>query len=62
MTATDGEFWFCVKHHAVETRDNMCPAQDRLGPYPSAEMAARALEIVQERNDEWDNDPEWNDD
>ena len=35
---------------------------DRLGPYSSPEEAARALEKVQERNEAWDNDPNWNDD
>jgi hypothetical protein len=33
-----------------------------LGPYPSAAEAERALEKVQERNDAWDDDPNWNDD
>jgi hypothetical protein len=55
------EFWFCLTHHQVEGRDG-CRNQDRLGPYPSAEAASQALERVQERNEEWDNDPAWNDD
>ena len=38
-----------------------CRNADRLGPYPSEAAAARALETVQERNEEWDNDPAWND-
>ncbi len=34
----------------------------RLGPYPSEEEASRALEKVQERNQEWDKDDAWGDD
>ena len=56
------EYWFCVKHHRVETRENLCPSRHRLGPYPSAAEAERALEKTQERNEAWDNDPDWNDD
>jgi hypothetical protein len=55
------EFWFCLKHHEVERPASGCPNKDRLGPYPTAEDAARALEKVQQRNEEWDNDPRWND-
>lgn len=53
-------YWFCLKHHAVEGSVG-CTAADRLGPYPTEEEAARALEKVQERNEAWDNDPNWND-
>ncbi|WP_121258493.1 hypothetical protein [Nocardioides ferulae] len=58
----EAEFWFCVKHHRVETGDEMCPARDRLGPYPSRAEAERALETAEARNEAWDNDPAWNDD
>ena len=58
----EAEFWFCVKHHRVETGDGLCPARDRLGPYPSRGEAERALETAEERNEAWDNDPVWNDD
>ena len=54
-------YYFCLRHHTVEGPDG-CKAADRLGPYPTADDAARALEKVQERNEEWDNDPRWNDD
>jgi hypothetical protein len=54
------KFWFCLNHHAVEGPDGCSPA-DRLGPYPTEAEAARALEKVEERNQEWDNDPNWND-
>ncbi len=56
----DDEFWYCLKHHQVEGYTG-CRNADRLGPYPTREAADRALERVAERNDEWDNDPLWND-
>jgi hypothetical protein len=56
----DEEFWYCLKHHQVEGHDG-CKNADRLGPYPTADAAAHALDKVAERNDEWDNDPVWND-
>src|SRR6478735_6789779 len=54
------DYWYCLKHHRVE-HENLCSYADRLGPYPSEAEASRALEKVKERNDEWDNDPRWND-
>jgi hypothetical protein len=54
------EYWFCLKHHAVEGKDG-CRSSDRLGPYQNASEASRALEKVEQRNEEWDSDPTWND-
>jgi hypothetical protein len=54
------EYWYCLKHHAVEPREG-CKNADRLGPYPTREDASRALEKVQQRNEAWENDPDWND-
>jgi hypothetical protein len=54
-------YWWCLKHNRVEP-DEGCMAKDRLGPYPTQAEAARALEKVEERNEAWDNDPNWNDD
>jgi hypothetical protein len=62
MSDADAKYWFCLKHHAVEATDSGCSYADRLGPYGSHEDASRALEKVAERNEEWDNDPKWNDD
>lgn len=56
----DEEFWYCLKHHEVEGQQG-CRNADRLGPYPTADAAAHALDRVAERNDDWDNDPRWND-
>ena len=55
------KYWYCVKHKAVES-ENLCPPVDRLGPYDSQEAAEHALETAQERNEEWESDPAWNDD
>jgi hypothetical protein len=55
------QYWFCLKHQAVEGADG-CRSADRLGPYDTAQEAGRALDKVAERNETWDNDPAWNDD
>jgi hypothetical protein len=47
------QWWFCLRHNTVEGDDG-CPGKDRLGPYPSREAAAAALDKVAERNREWD--------
>jgi hypothetical protein len=49
----DQNWWFCLRHKTVEGDDG-CPGKDRLGPYPTREAAAHALETVQERNKQWD--------
>ncbi|GGF30756.1 hypothetical protein GCM10011519_00240 [Marmoricola endophyticus] len=54
------QYWFNLKTHEVEGDDGARSA-DRLGPYDSAEEAARALDKVAERNEAWDDDPSWND-
>ena len=56
----EGQWYFCLKHHAVEPYDG-CKSADRLGPYETPEEAGRALETVRERNEEWERDPRWND-
>lgn len=55
------KYWFCLNHHTVEGEEG-CKAADRLGPYDTREEASRALDKVAERNETWDNDPNWNDD
>lgn len=60
MSADAPAFYFCLKHRRVEGEEG-CKASDRLGPYASEAEASRALEKVQERNEAWDNDPDWND-
>lgn len=46
-------WWYCLRHKTVEPEAG-CPAKDRLGPYPSKEDAAHALEIARRRNEEWE--------
>jgi hypothetical protein len=55
------DYWYCVKHHRVEHGADMCPPIDRLGPYATSEEAEHALEKAEQRNEDWDNDPKWND-
>lgn len=53
------QWYYCLKHGRVEPREG-CRAADRLGPYPSRETAARALDIARERTEEADRyDREW---
>jgi hypothetical protein len=54
-----GYFW-CLRHSRVETGDDLCPGQFRLGPYATADEATRALDKVEKRNAEWDaEDARW---
>lgn len=55
-----GEFYYCLEHKTVEPFEG-CRSADRLGPYATKEEAAAALDKVADRNEEWDNDPKWND-
>jgi hypothetical protein len=54
MTSDSEQWWYCLKHNRVEGADTACAGKDLLGPYPTREEAARALDRVQERNKEWD--------
>lgn len=62
-------FWWCLTHADVEgsaTDNSGCRAMDRLGPYPTHDQAAGALEHVRARtaeqdardkaDDDWDKD------
>jgi hypothetical protein len=42
--------------------DDGCPNKDRMGPYATEAEAASVLQRAAERNEAWDNDPDWNDD
>jgi len=59
--AMDDQWFYCLDHRTVEPVDG-CRAAVRIGPFPTREEAAKALEIVERRNREWDNDPEWSED
>lgn len=56
-----GEWFYCLKHGIVE-EGPQCRAADRFGPYGSREEAARAMELADARNREWDTDERWRDD
>lgn len=58
-TSTSAYYW-CLRHHRVESGDNVCAERYRLGPFPTPEAATHALERVAERNAEWDaEDARW---
>ena len=57
----EGQWYWCLDHHAVEPYQG-CREDVRLGPYSSPDEAAHALTKVAERNEDWDNDPRWDDD
>jgi len=52
------EWFYCLDHRTVEPADG-CRAAVRIGPFATRAEAAKALETVERRNLEWDNDPEW---
>lgn len=53
-------YYWCVRHHRVETEADVCAAKYVLGPYPSSVDAENALRKVQERNEAWDaEDARW---
>jgi hypothetical protein len=54
------EWYYCIRHRRVEPKFG-CRMTNRLGPYPTREEAERALEKVETRNVEWDEDPDWKD-
>ncbi len=54
------EWYYCVAHDTVEPKHG-CRVTNRLGPYPTRAEAARALETVDRRNEEWEADPRWGD-
>ena len=58
----EGDWWFDLETHQVVPDNNDTKVTDRLGPYKTREEAERALARVEERNEEYDNDPRWNDD
>lgn len=54
MPSAAGEAWYwCVRHRRVEQGES-CPADDRIGPYPSEDAARNWRQQFDERNDRWD--------
>jgi hypothetical protein len=55
----EGTYWYCLKHHRVETFES-ADSRELLGPYPTAEEAAHALDTIAEREERYDaEDSEW---
>lgn len=54
----EDRWWYCVRHHTVESDADRCKAADRLGPYETRDEAEHALERVAARNEEWDREEE----
>ncbi|MTK05156.1 hypothetical protein FF096_24640 [Micromonospora sp. CP22] len=55
-----GRYYWCTRHHRVETGADVCPARHVLGPYGSAADAENALQQVRERNEAWEaEDARW---
>jgi hypothetical protein len=52
MADNDDKFWYNLVTGEVE-RGMQSPAPDRAGPFDTAEEAARAPEIMQERSRQW---------
>lgn len=60
-SGSGARYYWCLKHHRVETDETKCASVNRLGPYATSEEAEHALERVAERNAEWDaEDARWN--
>jgi hypothetical protein len=52
----EARFWFCLKHHTVESEEDRCRSDQRLGPYKSRQEAESALELARKRTEEWESD------
>jgi hypothetical protein len=55
------EYYFNTRTRMVE-KGRVSSWEHLMGPYPTAEEAAGALEIAKARNDTWDDDDDWGDD
>jgi len=50
------QFFFNVRTRQVEELDRKSQSKDLLGPYPTREAAAAALETARTRTEQWDED------
>jgi hypothetical protein len=63
MSDSGEQFFWCLNHNRVESGDDLCRSDERLGPFSDRAGAERALETVRERNEKWDaEDRRWDDD
>jgi hypothetical protein len=49
-----GQFFYNVRTGQVEELEKKSQSKDLLGPYPTREAAAAALETARKRTEEWD--------
>ena len=55
------QFFYNVRTGQVEETANKSQSKDLLGPYPTREAAAAALELARKRTEDWDEeDRRWN--
>ena len=50
------EWYWCLRHRRVEGEDNVCGAEDRMGPYATPQDAEHWRERLEARNQKWDAD------
>jgi hypothetical protein len=56
------EYWFCMEHRRVEKYDET-DSKNRIGPFPTADAAAHALETIAEREKAYEKeDSSWDGD
>jgi len=49
MGMQSSEPWYYCHKHPRPEHGQICPGEQRLGPYPDEATAARALDIIRER-------------
>lgn len=54
-------FSYCLKHRVVESEQDRCRSDQRLGPFPTRQAAEGALELSRRRTEEWEADEREND-
>lgn len=57
----DDQWWFDLNSKSAIQDNKAGKARDRLGPYATREEAERALQKVDERNEEADQESDWED-
>ncbi|GAA1992164.1 hypothetical protein GCM10009718_32380 [Isoptericola halotolerans] len=55
-------YWYNTRTGEVEESDRKSSWKHRMGPYPTREEAARALDTASSRNEDWEEeDADWRD-
>jgi hypothetical protein len=49
------EYWYCMDHRRVEKFEDT-DSKNRIGPFPTAEAASRALQTIAEREKAYDSE------